>query len=136
MKIYSLKDKLELYYDKMQNPVKVIGNWNIIDKDAWSKIKRYKITNINNVVNHTTERIIILETKNNYIAIKYSPNFIASKILNTEYDYHLEDWDLIAVDKKYLYKGEETKTMTNKQLIKLLELNLSKKAKDNLDYFN
>lgn len=136
MKIYSLKDKLELYYDKLQNPVKVIGNWSIIDKDAWTKIKKYKIININDVTNYTAERVITLETKNNYIAIKYSPNFIASKIIDTEYNYIIDDWDLIAVDKNYLYKGKQTEPMTNKQLLKLLELNLTIKAKKNLEYFN
>lgn len=136
MKFKSLKDKLELYYDKLQNPVKIVGNWSIIDKDAWNKIKKYKITNINSSTRYPLEKVIILETKDKYIAIKYSPNFIACKIINTEYNYLIDDWDLIAVDKEYLYNEKESKELSNKQLIKLLELKLSNKAKQNLEYFN
>jgi hypothetical protein len=35
-----------------------------------------------------------------------------------------------------MYKGESNKLMTNKEIIKLLGFKLSKRAKDNLEYFN
>jgi hypothetical protein len=136
MKFKSLEEKLELYYDKLKNPAKIINNWAIIDIDAFNKLHKITLTNINNVSQSDIDRIITTENKNNYIVIKYSPNFIATKVIDKEYDYLLKDWDLIAVDRETMYKGESNKLMTNKEIIKLLGFKLSKRAKDNLEYFN
>jgi len=136
MKFKSLEEKLELYYDKLKNPAKIINNWAIIDIDALNKLKKITLNNINNVREGEVDRIITTENKNNYIIIKYSPNFIATKVIDKEYDYLLKDWDLIAVDRENMYKGELDKLMTNKEIIKLLGFKLSKRAKDNLEYFN
>jgi len=136
MKFKSLEEKLELYYDKLKNPAKIINNWAIIDIDAFNKLNKITLNNINNVSQSDVDRIITTENKNNYIVIKYSPNFIATKVIDNEYDYLLKDWDLIAVDRETMYKGEPNKLMTNKEIIKLLGFKLSKRAKDNLEYFN
>jgi len=136
MKFNSLEEKLELYYDKLKNPAKIINNWAIIDIDAFNKLKKITLHNINNVSQSDIDRIITTENKNNYIVIKYSPNFIATKVIDKEYDYLLKDWDLIAVDREVMYKGESNKVMTNKEIIELLGFKLSKRAKHNLEYFN
>ena len=136
MKFNSLEEKLELYYDKLKHPAKIINNWAIIDIDAFNNLNKTTLININNVSQGDVDRIITTENKNNYIVIKYSPNFIATKVIDKEYDYLLKDWDLIAVDREVMYKGEPDKLMTNKEIIKLLGLKLSKRAKDNLEYFN
>jgi len=136
MKFKSLEEKLELYYDKLKHPAKIINNWAIIDIDAFDKLKKITLNNISNVSIGEVDRIITTESKNYYIIIKYSPNFIATKVIDTEYDYLLKDWDLIAVDRETMYKGEPNKLMTNKEIIKLLGFKLSKRAKDNLEYFN
>jgi hypothetical protein len=136
MKFKSLEEKLELYYDKLKHPSKIIDNWAIIDIDAFNKLKKITLNNINNVSQSDIDRIITTENKNNYIVIKYSPNFIATKVIDKEYDYLLKDWDLIAVDRETMYKGEPNKLITNKEIIKLLGFKLSKRAKDNLEYFN
>jgi hypothetical protein len=136
MKFKSLEEKLELYYDKLKNPAKIINNWAIIDIDAFNKLNKITLHNINNVSEGEVDRIITTENKNNYIIIKYSPNFIATKVIDNEYDYLLKDWDLIAVDRENIYKGDSDKLMTNKEIIELLGFKLSKRAKENLDYFN
>ena len=136
MKFKSLEDKLELYYDKLKHPAKIIDNWAIIDIDAFNKLKKITLNNINNVSENEVYRIITTENKNNYIIIKYSPNFIATKVIDKEYDYLLKDWDLIAVDRQVLYKGEANKVMTNKEIIKLLGFKLTKSSRANLEYFD
>jgi hypothetical protein len=136
MKFKSLEEKLELYYDKLKNPAKIINNWAIIDIDAFNKLKKITLHNINNVSYGEIDRIITTENKNNYIVIKYSPNFIATKVIDKEYDYLLKDWDLIAVDRETMYKGESNKLMTNKEIIKLLGLKLTKNSRANLEYFS
>jgi len=136
MNIKSLKDKLELYYDKIQNPDKVIDNWAIIDIKLYNSLKKITITNINNIDKNIEEKIICAENKTNYILIKVSFNFIAIKIIDNEYDYILKDWDLLAVDKEFVYKGKATKPMTNKEIIKFLGFKTSSKAKKDLEYFN
>jgi len=136
MKYNSLEHKLEEYYDKLKHPAKIINNWAIIDIDAFNELKKITLKNINNVSYGEVDRIITTENKNNYIVIKYSPNFIATKVIDKEYDYLLKDWDLIAVDREVMYKGESNKLMTNKEIIKLLGFKLTKNARANLEYFN
>jgi len=136
MKYNSLEHKLEEYYDKLKHPAKIINNWAIIDIDAFNELKKITLKNINNVSYGEVDRIITTENKNNYIIIKYSPNFIATKVIDKEYDYLLKDWDLIAVDREVMYKGESNKLMTNKEIIKLLGFKLTKNARANLEYFN
>ena len=135
MKFNSLEEKLELYYDKLKHPAKIIDNWAIIDIDAFNKLNKITLTNINNVSQGDVDRIITTENKNNYIIIKYSPNFIATKVIDKEYDYLLKDWDLIAVDRDAIYKENISKLMSNKQIMKLLGFKLTKRSKADLDYF-
>lgn len=139
MKSKSLEIKLEEYYYKLQNPSLIIGDWAIVDKDALNKLKKITLTNINEVNNLVSDRLITTESKNNYIVIKYSPTFIATKVINNEYDYLLKDWDLIAVNKDTLYKAESetpNKLMTNKEIIEFLGFKLNKKFIKNLEYFS
>jgi len=136
MKFKSLEHKLEEYYNKLKHPAKIINNWAIIDIDAFNKLKKITLNNINNISYGEDDRIITTENKNNYIVIKYSPNFIATKVIDKEYDYLLKDWDLIAVDREVMYKGESNKVMTNKEIIKLLGFKLTKSSRANLEYFD
>ena len=131
-----MEEKLEEYYDKLKHPAKIINNWAIIDIDAFNKLNKITLSNINNISYSEIDRIITTENKNNYIVIKYNPNFIATKVIDKEYDYLLKDWDLIAVDRQALYKGESDKLMTNKEIIKLLGLKLTRKSRTDLDYFS
>jgi len=135
MKFKSLEEKLELYYDKVKNPSKIIDNWAIIDIDAFEALHKLTIISINNVSHGEADRIITTETKNKYIVIKYSPSFIATKVIDAEYDYLIKDWDLIAVDRDTIYKENITKIVSNKEIIKLLGFKLNKKARLDLDYF-
>jgi hypothetical protein len=134
MKFNSLEEKLEEYYDKLKNPKKIIDNWAIIDIDTFDSLKKITLTSINNVIIGELDNTITTETKKNYIIIKYSPNFIATKVIDNEYDYLLKDWDLIAVDMHTL-KKINNKLISNKEIIKLLGFKLNKKARLDLDYF-
>jgi len=136
MKFKSLEDKLELYYDRLKHPQKIIGNWSIIDLDLLNSLKKISITSVNDIYRNDGEKIIFLESKTKYLTIKVSLNFIAIKIINNEYDCVIKEWDLIAVDKDYIYKGNTTKPMINKEIIEFLGFKLSKKATKDLAYFD
>lgn len=136
MKSNSLEAKLELYYDKLQNPDKVIDNWAIIDIPAYNKLNKITLTSINDIAKHKTDRVITSETKSNYIVIKHNVNFIATKVIEREYDYLIKDWDLIAVDREVLYKCTPSRVMTDKQVIKILGIKMTRKAIKDLDSFN
>jgi len=135
MKFKSLEEKLELYYDKVKNPSKIIDNWAIIDIDAFNALNKITIISINNISHGEIDRIITTETKNKYIIIKYNPSFIATKVIDTEYDYLIKDWDLIAVDRDTIYKENISKIISNKEIMKLLGFKLNKKARLDLEYF-
>ena len=136
MKSKSLEEKLEEYYYKIQNPSKMIGDWAIIDTIEFNKLNKITLANINQITSYSIDKIITAESKNKYVIIKYSPNYIATKVIDNEYDYLLKDWDLIAIDTNHLYKNITKKPMTTKEIIKLLGLKLNKKAKKDLDYFS
>ena len=98
MKINSLNDKIELYYNRIKKPQAIIGNWSIVDLDMLNSLKDIKLTNINYIDTYEDQKIISSESKENYILIKNSFNFIAVKIANKEYNLLIKEWDLIAVD--------------------------------------
>jgi len=135
MNIKSLQDKLELYYDRLKHPQKIINNWAIIDLDLLNSLKKIKLISINDISYYQSEKLITTESKNKFIIIKISFNFIAIKIVNNEYEFNIKDWDLLAVDRDHIYKEEETKPMTIKEIIKFLGFKLDKKAKQDLEYF-
>jgi len=136
MKINSLNDKIELYYNRIKKPQAIIGNWSIVDLDMLNSLKDIKLTNINYIDTYEDQKIISSESKENYILIKNSFNFIAVKIANKEYNLLIKEWDLIAVDTKHIYKQLATKPMTNKQIIKFLGFKTSNKIKKDLNYFS
>lgn len=136
MKISSLNDKIELYYNRIKKPQAIIGNWSIVDLDILNSLKDIKLTNINYIDTYEDQKIISSESKENYILIKSSFNFIAIKIANKEYNLLIKEWDLIAVDTKHIYKQLATKPMTNKQIIKFLGFKTSNKFKKDLIYFS
>ena len=136
MKISSLNDKIELYYNRIKKPQAIIGNWSIVDLDLLNSLKDIKLTNINYIDTYEDQKIISSESKENYILIKSSFNFIAIKITNKEYNLLIKEWDLIAVDTKHIYKELATKPMTNKEIIKFLGFKTYNKIKKDLDYFS
>ena len=136
MKFKNIQDKLELYYNKLKNPSLIIDNWCIVDIPARNKLKKLKISNINSIVEYPEERLMLLETKEQYVAIKYSINFIATKVVNNEYSCSIQDWDLIAVDKDHIYKGIAREPISNKQILSLIGLKLSRKLIKDLEYFD
>lgn len=132
----SLEAKLEYYYDKLQNPSKIIGNWAIIDIQEFKRLNKIKLTSISSITKTLEDNLISAESKDYFIIIKYNLNFIATKVISTEYDYLLEDWNLIAIDRNHLYGSKANKLTSTKEIIKLLNLKLTKKAKLDLDYFD
>ena len=80
-------------YQKNKNKLK-IADWIVVDEEYYLQYKN-QIT-INNIKifsgeNETTKRpenYVLAETKNDYIIIKYSANFIAVNICQREYELH------------------------------------------------
>jgi len=88
--------RLEGYYNSYQknkNKLK-IADWIVVDEEYYLQYKN-QIT-INNIKilsgeNESTKRpesYVLAETKNDYIIIKYSANFIAVNICQREYELH------------------------------------------------
>jgi hypothetical protein len=88
--------RLEGYYNSYQknkNKLK-IADWIVVDEEFYALYKN-QIT-INNIKifsgeNESTKRpesYVLAETKNDYIIIKYSANFIAVNICQREYELH------------------------------------------------
>lgn len=155
MKHHSLESKLEKYYKVLNNTKITIGNWAILDEVAYKRIKKTKIENINNIFSDTykavslldinnpqgqlsetsKEIIIVCESKKEQIVFKYNVNFIAIRRAETEYGLFLGEYDLIAVNKNYIYEKKDPILLSPKDLFSMLEVKLSRKAIKDLDYF-
>jgi hypothetical protein len=139
------ESKLEGYYNaykKNQNKLK-IADWIVVDEEFYLQYKN-KIT-INNIKlysgeNTSTKRpesYILAETKNDYIIIKYSANFIAVNICQREYELH-NSINLVMVNEN------ATKNIENnsgdvpniKSIIKILGWKATRKAIKDLEEFD
>lgn len=131
-----LEEKLLLYWEKIQNTTYRIGDWSILDEDIYSYIRKNKICNVSNIVDSDNgDQYISLETKDKYILIKYNPNFIAIKLLDTEYDAMRGDYSLLAINKNHFQENNSNKPHI-KNIFKLFKFRLSLRAKKDLSYFN
>lgn len=155
MKKSSLEKKLELYYNKLNNAKIQIGDWSILDEKAYNLLKKTTIININNIFAETykplsltsigsqiqedkeysKEIIIFCESKKEIIVFKYNINFIAIRRSETEYGLFIGEYDLIAVNKNYIYEKKNPILLSPRQLIDMFKIKLSKKAMKDLGYF-
>lgn len=127
-----LLKKLHQYYNKLNNPKITIGHWNIVDEKVYNILKKITLTSISNIIVHKNETTISAESKNKFVIFKYNPAFIATKIIDTEYDYLLKDWDLIAIDQGYIYTGESKQPINPNIVFKVTGIKLNTKAKKDL----
>lgn len=155
MKKSSLEKKLELYYDKLNNTKLMVGDWAVLDEKAYNKLQKTTIININNVfteiyqpvslsnvisnINKTKEPsrevVIFCESKKEIIVFKYNINFIAVRRADTEYGLYTGEYDLIAVNKNYIYENKNPILLSPRQFISMFKIKLSKKALNDLSYF-
>lgn len=139
------ESKLERYYNaykKNQNKLK-IADWIVVDEEFYLSYKN-KIT-INNIKLYSGENIstkrpesyILAETKNDYILIKYSANFIAVNICQREYELH-NTINLVMVNENATKNIENnTGEVPNiKSIIKILGWKATRKAIKDLEEFD
>jgi len=151
----NLEKKLELYYNKLHNAKIVIDNWAILDEKAYNKLLKTTIISINNIFSETykpvslaslslenisnkdisKEIVIFCESKKEIIVFKYNINFIAIRRAETEYGLYTGEYDLIAVNKNYIYENNNNILYSPRQLMNTFKIKLSKKAMKDLEYF-
>jgi len=134
--------RLEGYYNSYQknkNKLK-IADWIVVDEEYYLQYKN-QIT-INNIKifsgeNEATKRpesYVLAETKNDYIIIKYSANFIAVNICQREYELH-NNINLVMVNENATKNIENnTGEVPNiKKIIKTLGWKATRKAIKDLE---
>jgi hypothetical protein len=133
-----LDTKLGYYYNTIRNPKYKLKDWIIADNDLYIKLKnKLSISYISNIDVYLDERIALIETKNKYISIKYSPRYICYRESDTEYGLVSDTYDMLAVNKYVLYPNIDKvqKCPTLQEISKLFNWKLGKGAKIFLDYF-
>jgi len=127
--------KLSKYLSKFTNPAYSLGDWIVVDDLLYKKLKNklniYSIISNNLFAN---ECVIVIETKKEYYAIKYSGRFVCVRRSETEYGLVSGEYEILAVN-KVLTEDEDNDIMPFKDLCKLLDWKLGKKAREYLDYF-
>jgi len=138
MNLDDLSKKIRNYYKKIKNPSFFVKEWVIVDEKLYNKYKnKLNITAISFINSYNKENIAVIETKKEYIAIKYNENFVCLRVSDTEYGLVTGEYELLAVNKKILLDEYETdikKTPTLKGLCLSFDWKLSKNAKQYLDY--
>jgi hypothetical protein len=127
--------KLSKYLSKFTNPAYSLGDWVVVDDLLYKKLKN-KLTIYSIISNNlfANECVIVIETKKEYYAIKYSGRFVCVRRSETEYGLVSGEYEILAVN-KVLTEDEDSDIMPFKDLCKLLDWKLGKKAREYLDYF-
>ena len=127
--------KLSKYLSKFTNPAYSLGDWIVVDDLLYKKLKN-KLNIVSIISNNlfANECVIVIETKKEYYAIKYSGRFVCVRRSETEYGLVSGEYEILAVN-KVLTEDEDRDIMPFKDLCKLLDWRLGKKAREYLDYF-
>jgi len=128
-------------YQKNKNKLK-IGDWIVVDEEYYNLYKN-KIT-INNIklysgknqVTQKPEQYALLDTKNDYIIIKYSANFIAVNICQREYELN-NNINLVMVNQNATrnIENNNVEVPNIKTIFKTLGWKVTRKAIKDLEQF-
>jgi len=138
------EQKLENYYNNYQkNKDKLkIGEWIVVDEEYYNLYKNkitinsIKLYSGENISTKRPENYVLAETKNDYIIIKYSANFIAINICQREYELY-NTISLVMVNQNATKNIENnTGDVPNiKSIIKILGWKVTRKAIKDLEDF-
>jgi hypothetical protein len=127
--------KLSQYLDKFTNPTYSLGDWIVVNDLLYKKLKNK--LNIYSIISYNlfgNQVIVVIETKKEYYAIKYSGRFVCVRRSDTEYGLVVGDYEILAVN-KVLREDEDSDIIPFKDLCNILDWKLGKKAREYLDYF-
>ena len=131
----SFELKLKEYYHKIHNPKYKIDNWIVADDTLYLSLKnKLKISSVLVVKKYINEDLIIIETKNEYYAIKYNGNFICLKKSETEYGLVTGEYQLLAIHMSILKEVTQKKIPKFNNICKIFNWKLTNKAKEELSY--
>ena len=132
-----LEAQLSKYYDKFINPDYQIKNWIIVNNVFYKKYKnKLKIEGILGNTGNEYQKIIVIETKNKYIVIKYSDKFICYRESDTEYGLSTDVYEILAINKSHMDSLKSAPIESFNSICNIMGWKLSKRAKETLDYFN
>jgi hypothetical protein len=134
----NLETTLEGYYDTIRNPKYKVGNWIVADNDLYIRLKnKLTICYIAHIDIGLNDSIALVESKNKYIAIKYSPKYICYRESDNEYNLLSDNYNMLAINEDVLYpiKDKFPKCPSIQEISKLFNWKLGKGAKAFLDYF-
>lgn len=131
----SFELKLKEYYHKINNPKYKIDNWIVADDTLYLSLQnKLKISSVLVVKKYINEDLIIIETKNEYYAIKYNGNFICLKKSETEYGLVTGEYQLLAIHMSILKEVTQKKIPKFNNICKIFNWKLTNKAKEELSY--
>jgi hypothetical protein len=128
-------------YQKNKNKLK-IGDWIVVDEEYYLankdkiKIISIKLYSGENISTKRPESYVLAETKNDYIIIKYSANFIAVNICQREYELN-NNINLVMVNENATRNIENNSgdVPNIKTIIKTLGWKATRKAIKDLEEF-
>jgi len=137
MDLKELESKLSKYYSIYNNPKHICGNWVIVNNQAYKKYKnKLKIESICSMIKAYNQIIIVVETKREYMLIKYNDRFICFRESETEYGLSNDNYDILAINKDTMDSSDSFDPLPFEIICDTMDWKLSRKAKQVLDYYN
>lgn len=135
MKGDDIEKKCIKYFDAYNKAENKIGDWIIVDNSRFKKWhNKLKIENFLIHYIAPTYYLYVLESKKEYIAIKYSDRFICYRISETEYGLSSDSYDLLVINSKTI-ENKADKPPAFDVIAKDMGWKLSNKAKEYLNYY-
>lgn len=130
-----LANKIYSYYDTIKQPKYIINGWIISDERLYLKHKnKLTFTNVCFINIYPRDCVVVTEDKKQYYAIKYNGNFVCLRSSETEYGLVTNEYELIAINKKVLKDLSTLEIPKFKDICRMLNWKLTKKAQIELDY--
>lgn len=137
MNLDNLEAQLSKYYAIFTNPKYKVGKWIIVNNDKFKEYNRkIDVESILTYQSNNIQNLIIFETKNKYIIIKWSDKFICFRESDTEYGLSCDNYELLAINSDSFKDLESKPIISFETICKIFGWKLKKKAKDYLSYFN
>jgi len=137
MNLDNLKAQLSKYYATFTNPKYKVGKWIIVNNDKFKEYKdKLKVESILTYQSNNIQRLLVAETKNKYVVIKWSDKFICFRESDTEYGLACDNYELLAINSDTFNDLDVKPIISFETICKIFCWKLSKKAKEYLSYFN
>ncbi len=138
---------IDSFYEEYKNPKIVKNGWIIVDTEGYNQLQKdikinhirisYNVIPVKDSYGNTIsniQEVAVMETKDNYIKLRYNSSFLAMNIYEREYDRD-KGISILDIKRSPTFDLKENPPQL-KFILKILGLKVSKKVYNNIDIFD